>query len=105
MSARTRATRTAYETHAMMHAISAKPPYTAADVDAEKLKVTQLVTAIVQAALTIKACADRGASASVLDACLRRVSDSLRPVAVSNRAAFDAVERALKDLRDVFLIR
>ena len=80
-------------------------PPTAADVDAEKLKVTQLVTAIVQAALTIKACADRGASASVLDACLRRVSDSLRPVAVNNRAAFDAVERALKDLRDVFLIR
>lgn len=76
-----------------------------ADADAEKVKVTQLITAIVQATLTIKACADHGASPSVLDACLRRVSDSLRPVAVSNRGAYDALEAALRDLRDVLIVR
>ena len=78
---------------------------TTADADAEKVKVTQLITAIVQATLTIKACADHGASPSVLDACLRRVSDSLRPVAVSNRGAYDALEAALRDLRDVLIVR
>ena len=77
----------------------------ATHADAEKVKVTQLVTAIVQATLTIKACADHGASSSVLDACLRRVSDSLRPVAVTNRSAYDAVEAALRDLRDVLIVR
>ena len=77
----------------------------AVDADPEKVKVTQLVTAIVQATLTIKACADHGASASVLDACLRRVSDSLRPVAIRNRPAFDALDAALRDLRNVLIAR
>lgn len=75
------------------------------DADPDKVKVTQLITAIVQATLTVKACADHGASAEVLDACLRRVSDSLRPVAVSNRHVFNALESALRDLREVFLVR
>lgn len=75
-----------------------------AEADPEKLKVTQLITAIVQATLTIKACADHGASASVLNACIERVSDSLRPVAVANRSAFRALEAALRELKEVFLI-
>lgn len=87
-------------------AANASAPTSASpDADPDKVKVTQLITAIVQATLTVKACADHGASAEVLDACLRRVSDSLRPVAVSNRHVFNALEKALRDLREVFLVR
>ena len=81
------------------------PTSASPDADPDKVKVTQLITAIVQATLTVKACADHGASAEVLDACLRRVSDSLRPVAVSNRHVFNALEKALRDLREVVLVR
>lgn len=73
------------------------------DDDPDKLKVTQLITAIVQAMLTIKACADHGASAAVLNACFDRVSDSLRPIALSNRSAYVNLWSTLRSLRDVLL--
>jgi hypothetical protein len=76
----------------------------ASPTDPEKLKITQLITAIIQATLTIKACADHGASPTILTACIDRVSDSLRPVAVANRSAFRALETAFRALKDVFLI-
>ena len=86
-------------------AMSANAPAVDGENDPDKVKVTQLITAIIQATLTIKACADHGASASVLNACIDRVSDSLRPIAVSNRGAFGELSSALRALRDVLLIR